>query len=104
MPVSGVPETRLIRLFAEPVPTASSSAPWRLVRLDTTCWVASTVSGGGATGVVYHLMTRKAATSSAMPATTATGATQEGVRDTGLRIGRGTGGGFAAGRLIRLPW
>jgi hypothetical protein len=35
-----------------------------------------------------------------MPATTATGATQEGVRDTGLRIDRETGGRFAAGRLI----
>ena len=60
--------------------------------LDTTCGVASTVSGGGATGVVYQRMTKNAATRRATAATTATGATQGGVTDTGFRMGRVRGG------------
>ena len=66
---------------------------------ETTCRVASMASGGGATGVVYHRMTRNAATSTASAPTTATGASQEGLRDTGFRIARLIG----VGRLIRSP-
>jgi hypothetical protein len=53
---------------------------------------------------VYHLISKNAATNSAIAATTATGATHDGVLDTGFRIGRGPGGRLAAGRLIRSPW
>jgi spore maturation protein SpmB len=67
----------------------------------TTLCVASTFSGGGGTGVVYHLMIRKAPTSTAMPATTASGVTHTGVCDTGLRIGLAR---LAGWRLIRSLW
>ena len=60
--------------------------------LEITCCVASTLSGGRGNGVVYHLMSRNAATSSTIAATTATGATHDGVADTGLRSGRVRGG------------
>ena len=60
--------------------------------LVMTCCVASTLSGGRGNGVVYHLMSRNAATSSTIAATTATGATHDGVVDTGFRKGRVLGG------------
>src|SRR5436190_14089615 len=76
-----------MRLLAVPWPIDSNSEEGRVVIWLTTTAVVSELSGGGGAGVVYQRMTRNAATSSAMPATTAAGATHAGVPATGLRMG-----------------
>ena len=76
-----------MRLFAVPWPMASNSDEGRpVIWVSTTC-VVSVLSGFGGAGVVYQRMTRNVATSRAMTASTAAGATQTGVPATGLRIG-----------------
>ncbi len=88
-------------MFAVPWPTALNSDAGKPVIWETTAAVVSWLGALGGTGVVYQRTTKNAATTSAIPTTTAAGVTHTGVLDTGLRIGRRAGTVFLA--LIRPP-